>query len=122
MINMRKTYRFSSCVCQGGWLYSHKIVNGSIISYKEGLRTFLNAIAKKFELIDVTIKVYDSIFFFFFMMKPKIVQLELINAIHKGLVHFGSWDNKYVYTATYDLQEHYVRKDLKKWGFDYDQG
>ena len=110
---MRKTYRFSSCVCQGEWLYSHKIANDETISNKEELRIFLSEMTKKFELIDTTVKIYDQIFFFFFMMKPKTVPIELINAIQDGIVRFGNWDDKYVYTTIYDLKEYYLRKDLE---------
>ena len=118
---MRKIYRFSSCICQGGYLYAHKIIN-SKIQNKEGLRNALNAIAKKFELIDVTIKIYDSIFFLFFMTKPKVKPLELIKKIQNNISSFGPWEKKYLYTMVYDLQEKYLRKDLEKIGFDYDKG
>lgn len=119
---MRKTYKFNSCVCQGGYLYSHKTVGGEIINNKEGLRKNLNEIAKQFELIDVTIKIYDQIFFFFFMMKPKIVHNNLINALQDEITKFGSWGEKYVCSGISDLQEPYVRSKLSIWGFDYDQG
>ena len=61
----RKLYTFSSSVAQGGYLYAHKTSAGAIVD-KEGLRNALSAISKKHELIDVTIKVYDTIFFLFF--------------------------------------------------------
>ncbi len=118
---MRKTYKFSSSVCQGGYLYVHKLVNGKIEN-KEGLKNALNAIAKKFELIDVTIKIYDSIFFLFFMAKPRVKPIELIKCIHNNISYFGIWDKEYLYTTVYDLQEEYVKKDLEKWGYNYEKG
>ena len=82
----------------------------------------LNAISKKFELIDATIKVYDSIFFFFFMTKPLVSPKDLIEKIHSNLSSFGKWDKDYLYSTVYDLQEEYLRSYLKKLGFDYDKG
>jgi len=117
---MRKTYRFSHSIVQGGYVYAHKILDGRIEN-KEGLRNALNAIAKKFKLLDVTIKIYDSTFFFFFMAR-NIKPTELINLIQKHMSYFGAWDKDYIYGTVYDLQEEYVRKDLKEWGFDYDSG
>lgn len=119
---MRKTYKFSHSVCQGGYLYAHKTAKGEIIENKEGLRNVLNAIANRYELIDVTIKIYDSIFFLFFMKRPSISPAEIIDSIQKNLAHFGLWDPGYIDTTVYDLQEGYVRKDMEKMGFDYDKG
>lgn len=119
---MRKTYKFSHSVCQGGYLYAHKTAKQESIKNKEGLKNCLQAIAKRFELIDVTIKVYDSIFFFFFMTKPLVKPIELIKSIQNNTSCFCLWDPNYLYTGVYDLQEQYVRKDLKKLDFDYDKG
>ena len=119
---MRKTYKFSSSVSQGGYLYAHKTANGEIIKNKEGLINTLNAISKKFELIDVTIKIYDSFFFFFFMMRPRTLPIELIHSIQKNIASFALWAPDYIYAGVYDLQEEYVRKDLEKLGFNYDKG
>ena len=116
---MRKTYKFSHSVVQGGYVYAHKIANRKIEN-KEGLRNALNEIIKKFKLIDATIKVYDSIFFFFFMAH-NIKPIELINSIQKNISSFGAWDKDYLYGTVYDLQEEYLRKDLSKLGFDYDK-
>ena len=119
---MRKTYRFSHSVGQGGYLYAHKTVDDEIITNKFGLRNALTAVAKRFELIDVTIKIYDSIFFFFFMSKPSIAYGDIIDSIQKNIASFNSWSPEYVYDAVYDLQEEYIRRDLKKQGFNYDEG
>ncbi|MBU0757968.1 MAG: hypothetical protein KKF44_07900 [Nanoarchaeota archaeon] len=54
----RKKYFFSSSVVQGGYLYSHK-TTGKSIENKEGLRNALNAISKKFKLIDTTIRICE---------------------------------------------------------------
>ncbi len=112
---MRKTYKFSSSVAQGGWLYSHKTTDGGIIKNKGGLKNALKAVAIKFGLIDVTIKVYDFMFFFFFMMKPSVTPNDLIESVQKNIASFADWAEKYLYTGVYDLQEDYVRKDLKSW-------
>lgn len=119
---MRKTYKFSSSIAQGGFLYVHKTANNRKIEDKKGLKKMLNDISEKFKLIDVTIKIYDSIFFFFFMVKPTIAPITIINSIQESIDPLDSWDDGYVFTGVYDLQEEYVRKDLKKWGFDYDKG
>ncbi len=119
---MRKTYKFSHSIVQGDYLYVHKTLEGKAIENKEGLRNVLTAVARKFELMDVTIKVYGSLFFFFFMSKPRVAPLDVINAIQKHLHSFSSWSQEYVYTDVYDLQEEYVKKDLEKLGFNYDAG
>jgi len=119
---MRKTYRFSHTVCQGGYLYSHKISGGAVINDKEGLRNALMEVADEFKLLDVTIKVYDSAFFFFFMIKPSVIPLDVINSIQEKIARFGLWGKDYAYTGVYDLQEGYVRQELKRLGFDYDRG
>jgi len=119
---MRKTYKFSSCITNGGFLYAHKTADNQIIENKNGLKNALNKIAKEFELIDVTIKIYGSIFFFFFMMRPVIKTADIITSIHENISPFGLWNNEYIYSSVYDLQEEYVRKDLKKLGFDYNKG
>ncbi len=118
----RRVYKFSSSIAQGGYLYAHKTREGDTIANNEGLRNLLRAIAKKYELIDVTIKVYNTIFFLFFQTKPMVKPVDLINSIQEHLEIFGSWDEKYVWTGVYDLQEKYVRKDLEKYGFEYEKG
>lgn len=117
----RKLYKFSHSVCQGGFMFANKVLNGNIKN-KEGLKIILNSVALKFESIDVTIKVYDNIFFVFFMTKPSIALGEVIESIQKVIVSFGSWDEEYLFQNVYDLQEKYIRKDLKKIGFNYDNG
>jgi hypothetical protein len=119
---VRKLYKFSHSVAQGGYLYAHKTVDGASIENKEGLRNALNAVRKRFELIDATIKVYGTIFFLFFMAKPKAVHAELIETIQNNIAPFGDWSDEYIYTGVYDLQEEYIREYLRKAGFDYDIG
>ena len=87
----------------------------------KGIGYALNAIAVQFKLIDATIKIYDSIFFLFFMSR-NVKPAELIEKIQKNISNFGFWDKEYLYNTVYDLQEEYVRKDLEKLGFDYDKG
>ena len=117
----RTLYKFSSSVAQGGNLYAHKVRQG-VIKNKDGLKNALNAISIKFKLIDPTAKVYDSIFFFFFHVPKSLAPAKLIEVIHRNMQPFGEWDEDYLFTGVYDLQEKYVRKDLEKWGFDFDRG
>jgi len=121
---IRKTYKFSSSVFQGGYLYAHRTIKKGHINNKGKLRDTLEKVAKKFELIDITIKIYDSIFFLFFMVKPIIKPIEIIESIQKAISSLENedWDKEYLYTGVYDLQEDYVKKDLKKLGFNYDKG
>ena len=67
---MRKTYKFSHSISQGGSVYIHRTIEKKKIRNKEILRQALRAVEKEFELIDVTIEIYDSIFFFFHKLKP----------------------------------------------------
>jgi len=117
----RKLYKFNHSICQGGYLYAHKTLNEELIKNKKGLRNLLSATSNKFQLIDVTIKIYDSIFFLFFMEKPSVHPLKVIESIQKHIGSFNKWDKKYICTGVYDLQEEYIRKDLNKFGFDYDK-
>ena len=117
----RTLYKFSHSVAQGGNLYAHKVSQG-IINNKDGLKNALSAVSIKFKLIDPTIKVYGAIFFFFFHVPKSLAPAALIDSIQKNMQHFGEWDKDYLFTGVYDLQEKYIRKDLEKWGFDYDKG
>ena len=118
----RKLYKFSHSVHQGGYFYCHKTINEEKIENKLGLRNALNAIAVKLNLIDTTIKIYDDVFFFFFMMKPLTKPLNIIETIQKNITGFGEWDKEYLYNTVYDLQEEYLIKYIKKFGFNYDEG
>lgn len=120
--NGRKIYKFSHSVAKGGNVYMHQCVYGKTIKNKQGLRNVLCAIARKFRLIDFNIKIYDSTFFFFFFVPRSLAPAELIGSIHKNISPYGELDRDYVYTGVYDLQEKYLKKDLEKWGFDYDKG
>ena len=116
---MRKTYKFSHSVCQGGYFYSHKSPK---INNKEGLKNVLSAIVKKYGLIDTTIKVYDNIYFLFFMCKPNLKPIDLITSIQKNVEMFAEWDKEYLYNTVYDLDEKYLRNYLKQRGFEYNEG
>lgn len=118
---MRKLYKFSHSVSQGGFIYIHKLKTGNIIN-KPGLRNYLTAISKKFKLIDVTIKIYDSVFFFFYVMNPSVAPLSLINEMQKSLCSFGDWEEEYAISGIYDVQKEYIRKFLKQHGLDYNKG
>ncbi len=120
MLPVRKTYRFSHSVGQGGTVYAQKIQEGKIHN-KEGLRNMLNAVVKRYRLIDATVKVYDDIFFFFFHAR-NVKPTDLIGTVHEHLPAHGRFAEEYVYSGVYDLQEEYVRKELKDWGYDYDAG
>ena len=116
----RKMYKFSHSVYQGGYFYCHRA--NRKIENKLGLRNALNAIVVKLSLIDATIKIYDDIFFFFFMMKPLTKPADIIETIQKNIASFGEWDTEYLYNTVYDLQEKFLRKDLEKWRYDYEKG
>lgn len=118
--NGRTLYKFSHSVAQGGNVYIHKTAN--TIENKHGLRNALDAVSKKFKLIDATVKIYGTIFFFFFHVPKSLAPAELIESIQKNISIFAEWDNDYVFTGVYDLQEKYIGKDLEKWGFDYEKG
>ena len=120
--NGRRIYKFSHSVARGGDLYAHKCQEGSTITNKDELRNLLQAIAKRFELGDVTIKIYNTIFFLFFQMKLSLALQEIIDAVQEKITLFSKWDEDYVITGVEDLQERYLRKDLEKWGLDYDKG
>ena len=117
--NGRRLYKFGSCVMQGGFMYAHNTKDGLAIEGKEKLNDALLSIAKEFELVDVTVKVYDSIFFLFFMSKPSIAPQKIIDAIQNNIVDFSDWAEDYVCTGVDSLEEGHVREELKKWGFDY---
>ncbi|MBI4981176.1 hypothetical protein HZC30_06500 [Candidatus Woesearchaeota archaeon] len=118
----RLVYKFSHSVGRGGDVYIHKTLVGKIIENKQGLRNYLGAISKKHDLIDPTIKIYDTIFFLFFHTPKSLAPAVLIESIGKNLSLFSEWDEKYVWTGVYDLQEKFLRKDLEKWRLDYDEG
>jgi hypothetical protein len=120
--NGRRIYKYSHSVALGGNVYIHKTLQGKIIGNKPGLRNALNATAKRFSLIDPTIKIYDNIFFFFFHVPKSLAPAELIESIQRNISNFSEWEEDYVFTGVYDLQERFVRKDLEKWGFGYDKG
>src|SRR3989344_6680427 len=111
--NGRKLYKFSHSVAQGGYLYAHRTRDSSVLNI-DGLNVFLENIVKKHSLFDVTIKVYDDIFFLFFMSKLSLKPQDLIDSIQEGIVPFGKWDEDYIWTGVYDLQEKFVRKDLER--------
>lgn len=117
----KRAYKFSHSVCQGGYLYAHK-ASGGDISDKEGLRNALNAISAQFEFIDATIKIYGNIFFFFFMFKPSLAPQKLIDGIQENITDFAKWEEEYLFTGVYDLQEKHVREYLANKGYDYDKG
>lgn len=118
----RILYKFSHSVSKGGNAYIHKTLSGKIIKNKQGLRNYLNAISKKYNLIDPTIKVYDDMLFFFFHIPKSLAPAQLIECIGKNISLFADWDKEYVFTGVYDLQDKFLRKDLEKWGYDYEKG
>ncbi|MFH1174645.1 MAG: hypothetical protein V1725_05910 [archaeon] len=117
----RRTYKFSHSTAQGGNLYAHKVKQGTIEN-KEGLKNALHAVSVRFKLIDPTVKVYDTIFLFFFHIPKALAPAELIDSIQKNTDAYADWDEEYLFTGVYDLQEKYIRKDLEQWELDYDQG
>ena len=118
----RILYIFSHSTAKGGNAYIHKTISDKYIANKQGLRNVLDAISKKHNLIDPIIKIYDSIFFFFFHMPKSLAPAELIESIDKNISSFAEWDKEYLYTGVYDLQDKFLRKDFERWGYDYENG
>jgi len=118
----RILYKFSHSTAKGGNVYIHKTLSGKSIENKQGLRNYLEAISKKHDLIDPTIKIYDTIFFLFFHTPKSLAPALLIESISQNISLFSKWDEEYVWAGVYDLQEKFLRKDLEKWGLDYDKG
>lgn len=85
----RILYKFSHSTAKGGNAYIHKTIPDKCIVNKQGLRNALDAISKKYELIDPTIKIYDSIFFFFFHIPKSLAPAELIESINKNISSFA---------------------------------
>ena len=118
----RILYKFSHSTAKGGNAYIHKTLSGKIIENKQGLRNALEAISKKHILIDPTIKIYDTIFFFFFHIPKSLAPAALIESVGKNISPFAEWDEDYVFTGVYDLQDKFLAKDFERWGYDYDKG
>ena len=118
----RIIYKYSHSVSKGGNVYINKTVIGKHIDNKEGLRNVLVAISRKDDLVDVTIKIYDDVFFLFFHLPRSLALAMLIENIRKNIKDFADWDKEYVFAGVYDLQERYIREDLKRFGVDYDEG
>ncbi|MBI5390208.1 hypothetical protein HZB02_01860 [Candidatus Woesearchaeota archaeon] len=116
----RMIYKFSHSIAKGGNAYIHKTLSGMIIENKEWLRSYLDAIARKHKLIDQTIKIYNTIFFFFFHIPKSLAPAKLIEGISKDISLFAEWDEEYLFTGVYDLQEKFLRRDLEEWGYDYE--
>ena len=117
----RTLYKYSHSVAQGGNVYSNKVIQDNIPN-KIGLKNVLNAITSKFNLIDATVKVYDNIFFFFFHIPKSLAPIKLIESIQKNINSYAEWDEDYLFTGVYDLQEKDIRNYLKQEGFEYDEG
>lgn len=118
----RILYKSSHSTAKGGNVYVNKTTQGHAIENKARLRDVLNEISMRFDLIDPTIKIYDHIFFLFFHLPKSLAPQKLIDAIQQSIAALGEWDEDYVFTGVYDLQERYLREDLKKWGYDYETG
>ena len=118
----RILYKFSHSTAKGGNAYIHKTLYGKSMEDKQGLRNCLNAISKRYNLIDSTIKIYDNIFFLFFHIPKSLAPAELIESIGKNISLFAEWDKDYAFTGVYDLQDKFLRKDFEQWGYDYEKG
>jgi len=118
----RILYKFSHSTAKGGNAYIRKTIINKNIENKQGLRNYLNAISKKYELIDPIIKIYNNILFFFFHVPKSLAPAVLTECIDINISLFADWDEDYIFTGIYDLQDKFLRTDLEKWGFDYDKG
>jgi hypothetical protein len=55
-------------------------------------------------------------------MKPSIAPQQIIDSIEGNIASFAKWDDEFVWTGVYDLQEKYLKEYLTKAGYDYEQG
>jgi hypothetical protein len=102
-------------------MYAHRTIYGKIED-KDGLRKTLFDVSSSLKLIDTTVKVYDNIFFLFCFVPPSLEPQKLIDMVQENIAPFGKWDKEYLWVGVYDLQERFIRRDLEKMGFDYDNG
>ncbi len=56
------------------------------------------------------------------MTKPTVAPQQLIESIQKNVAAFSNWDENYLWTGVYDLQDRNVKRDLESWGYDYENG
>ena len=56
------------------------------------------------------------------MFKPSIKHQAIIDALVESIGDLEEWDENYLCTGVYDLQEKHVWEELREWGFDYEQG
>ena len=112
----RKLYKFSHSISQGGIVYAHH----GAFENKFGLRNALIALTKKIGLLDPTVKVYDTLFFIFFVTKPQHVPTKIIEEIHRVIEPFGKFSEQYLFNGIYDVQEEYLKKFLAKQGFEWE--
>src|SRR3989338_4421610 len=99
----RILYKFGHSTAKGGNVYIRKTYPGKIIAHKQGLRNCLNAISKKFSLIDSTIKIYEDIFFFFFHIPKSLAPAILLDSIDNNIPIFAEWDEKSIFIGVDDL-------------------
>lgn len=118
---MRKVYKHSHSASAGGWFFAQRVRVGKIEN-KEELRIRLNEASRKLNLIDVTAKIYDNIFFMFFAMKSTLATTQAIEEIQKNIAGIADWDSKYLFDGVYDVHKEYLKKYLAKTGFDFEKG
>ena len=118
----RMLYISNHSITKGGNVYICKTLFGKIINNKQGLRNALNAISKKHNLVDPTIKIYNDIFFFFFHIPKLLVPAILIECINKNIAQFAEWDKEYIFTGVQDLQSKFLKEYLKTFGYDHEKG
>ena len=105
---------------QAGRLYAPRSI--APISDKPALRQALQSVAQQLRLRDPTVKVYNTIFFLFCMLPHTLSPAKLIESVQQAAAPFAQWDKEYLFTAIEDTQEPYIRRDLQKLGFAYDEG
>ena len=56
------------------------------------------------------------------MFRPSLAPQQIIDGIQENIASFAKWEEDYLFTGVYDLQEKHVREYLRNKGYDYDKG
>jgi hypothetical protein len=114
---MRKTYRYSHSIRQGGFMFVQK--SDKPID-KEPLAKALEPAIEKCKLIDVTLKVHENVFFLFFAPPRRHSPQQAADDIRSAIAPLASWDEEYLMVTVDDVQEESVKKELARLGITDD--
>jgi DNA-binding PadR family transcriptional regulator len=114
---MRKTYRYSHSIGQGGFMFVQK--SDKPID-KEPLWKALQPAIEKCKLIDVTLKVHENVFFLFFAAPRGHSPQQVADEIRSAIAWLAWWDEEYLMVTVDDVQEESVKKELARLGITDD--